>query len=229
MDQHGDPATSPGDLPQVDLTSISSVQDAATAVLRDAILAGKLSPGQRLVQHELAATLGMSRQPIRDALRRLESEGLVVRVAGRGSTVRPYNESEIADIYRFRSMLEPEAARLAASRVRPTDLRLLEQLNGEMEDASAKADRSLFVELNARFHRVIHAAAGSATLLRLMEQLWVGWAVASPLYVPGRMAASAHDHRTIIDALRGGDPDEARVAMAAHLDAAWQAYRKADN
>lgn len=206
--------------------SATSLQDVVTRRIRESILRQDLKPGTPLIQLALADALGVSRQPVREALRRLESEGLVVRSTAGSLLVRPVDDAELEDTYRYRILLEPEAARRAAENVAPTDIIELKRLNAYMEQASAEGERALFVELNTEFHKVIHRATGSKVLQRLVGQLWVGWGVSSPLYVPGAIQRSSEQHRMLIEAIELGNSDEASSIMLQHVTDARQAYLK---
>ena len=201
-----------------------SVSEAVTRSLREAILQGRLRPGERLVQDELAAELGVSRQPVREALRRLESEGLIVQLPQRGFVVREYGEEDIRENYHLRQLLESEAARLAAERIRPDELEELGAVNRALAEAVEAGDSASMVELNAQFHRLVHESARMPQLVRLIQQLWAGRTVFTPLFVPGRARRSVAEHDELLRALADRNPRRAAAAMREHIARAAADY-----
>jgi DNA-binding GntR family transcriptional regulator len=212
-------------LAPIDEAAITSAHALVVQSLRNAILNAELRPGERLQQDLLARQLGVSRQPVREALRQLESEGLVSNVPRRGAVVREHSEDDVRDNYALRSLLETFAAEEAARRITDADLEQLAAVQRAMAEAVASgSDRSVVVELNTEFHRVIHTATGMPALNRLMTQLWVGFTVFTPLFIPKRASESVKEHEPIIAALRARDPEAAGRAMRLHLDAAAADY-----
>ncbi len=203
--------------------AVVSVNEAITRVLREAILQGKLRPGQRLLQDDLASELNVSRQPVREALLRLESEGLVLRSLQRGYVVRAYAEEETRENYRLRELLESEAARMAAERIRPDELTELESLNNAMA-REATGDLSRLITLNGRFHHLIHEASRMPTMVRFLNQLWIGRTIFTPLYLAGRAERSVGEHAEIILALAERDPEKAASSMREHIRRAATEY-----
>lgn len=201
-----------------------SVSQAVTRLLREAILQGRLRPGERLVQEELATELGVSRQPVREALRRLEIEGLIVQLPQRGFVVREYRDEDIRENYHLRQLLESEAARFAAQRIEPDELEELRALNRTLGEAVEAGDTSSMVEVNAQFHRLIHDSARMPQLTRLIQQLWVGHTVFTPLFVPGRAPRSVAEHEEILQALTARDPERAAATMREHIARAASDY-----
>jgi len=211
------------------LTSVSpdmltSVNDVVTRTIRVAILRGKFPPGHRLLQEDLAAQLGVSRQPVREALRRLQTEGLVVHAPRRGMVVREFSKDDVHENYRLRQLLESEAALLAAERIGPAQVQRLRDINQAMAGAVSTDDSDRLLELNAEFHRSIHEAARMPTLARLISQLWVGLTVFTPLFIPGRAKRSVKEHRALIAALEKHNSEEAASVMRAHIERAAAEY-----
>ncbi|HEY8485883.1 MAG TPA: GntR family transcriptional regulator [Limnochordales bacterium] len=219
MSESAGPALAP-----VTAETVVSVSEAVTRALREAILHGRLRPGQRLVQEELAAQLGTSRQPVREALRRLESEGLIVPLPQRGFVVREFREEDLRENYHLRQLLESEAARLAAGRMPAEALEQLREVHRSMARAVRRQDQGSVVELNARFHRLVHQASGMSQLVRLIQQLWAGRTVFTPVFVPGRAQRSVQEHQAILDALAARDGERAAQAMREHIARAAADY-----
>lgn len=194
--------------------------------LRRAIVEGRYPPGARLVEQRLAEELDVSRTPVREAVRRLESEGLVVVERNRGAHVRPLSEGEIADLYEVRSRLEAYAAELAAARATAEDLVALRAASASFAEAAAAAGRHRSVaavraldEANARFHAALHAASGHARIRQL-----VAGAVDAPLvfqalqrFDPQELARSVMFHQLIVEAVEAGESARAGRLMTEHV------------
>jgi DNA-binding GntR family transcriptional regulator len=154
------------DLPQRTMT------EQVMARLRDMILSGELAPGSRLDQNDLARRFGVSLVPLREALARLQSSGLVRIVPHRGVFVEALSVEELLDIYQVREALEDLASRLAAPRLSAADLATLDRLKIEMEQTAKIDDFDAFLDLHRDFHFTIYRAAGRRHLLQLLTQLW---------------------------------------------------------
>lgn len=195
--------------------------------IRRAIVEGRYPPGARLVEQRLAEELEVSRTPVREAVRRLESEGLVVVERNRGAQVRPLSEGEIADLYDVRARLEAYGAELAARRTGPGDVAVLRAAAGAFDDAVVAASRPrrrlvavrALDDANARFHGALHAASGHARIRQL-----VAGAVDAPLvfqalqrFEPAELDRSALFHHLVIDAVEAGEGDRAGRLMTEHV------------
>lgn len=186
--------------------------------LRGDIVHGVLRPNQRLVELDLAETLGVSRTPVREALQRLTLEGLVRRERG-GWVVHEHSPEEIRAIYEVRAALEGYAAFLAAGRVTPEQLRELEELYPPGE-AAAELGPDAQVELNERFHDGVIAAAGNqrlAQLSRASRQYYFNHRIARS-YDAEENRRSIESHRRILEALGRGDGPEAEARAREHVD-----------
>jgi DNA-binding GntR family transcriptional regulator len=205
--------------------AVESVVDRVYAVLRARILAGELEPGRRLRQEALAEQLGVSRTPLREALRRLSSEGLVEIRPHHGAAVTPFSPDDMAAGYMARLLLEPPAARLAATARLPADV-------ARMRDAIATHRRHATSEgafaANRSFHLAVTAASGNPFLSRFAEQIWaapLSSAIYSRQAAPAaRVLADAAEHEAIADAVEAGDGDAAEALMREHIDAARVAF-----
>jgi DNA-binding GntR family transcriptional regulator len=186
--------------------------------LRAAILAGELRPGEKLVEAELAERLGTSRGPIREAVRELVREGLVVEFPRRGNVVSTLTARDLAEVYAVREALEVAVARLVGDKVGEDALADLEGLLDELELGAGDYLANSVHDL--AFHRALVALAGNSRMTAINEQmlrqtahLLRSAAEATPaLQTPIRPAA----HRDIVAALRARDPEAARAAIAAH-------------
>jgi DNA-binding GntR family transcriptional regulator len=187
-------------------------------VLRDAIVSGELGPDEPLVEARLAKRIGVSRTPVREALRRLEQEGLVQRV-DRSLHVRGRSPDEILEIYNVRILLESEAARAAAERATPGDLSRIRVALRRMRDADAGSSPSHMAELNASFHNAIWHASHDDTLLDLLERLRVRLhRYQFTTYLrQTRWEPALEEHTRLLEAIVGRDGEAAARIAAQHL------------
>lgn len=198
--------------------------DKAYEAIREGILRGRWEGGAHLTEQVLGDMIGVSRTPIRDALRRLESDGLVSISPNAGARVAQWDEVEIDQIFDLRVLLEGHAAELAASTISNDRLESMSDLAAQMESIvydRETTDFSQLASLNDRFHGHILAASGSNRLA-----LMVGQVTKMPLvlrtfahYDPESLARSMHHHREIVTALSCGDGVWASAVVKAHIRA----------
>ena len=187
--------------------------------LLDAILHGRLRPGDRIVETRVAQELGLSQGPVREALRDLEMFGCVVSEPFRGTRVSTTTSSELVEIYPIRAALEGVGAREASRRIEPLELTALEELLDVMRQAARDDDRKAHVDADIEFHRTILKASGN----RLLFQMWESTRLSSSSYlsislVPKSLMELADRHLPILDALRAADPAAAESAMRQHIE-----------
>jgi DNA-binding GntR family transcriptional regulator len=192
---------------------------AATELIRNAIIEGRLEPGRRLKEEELARELGISRTPVREALLTLQAEDLVVATPNRGATVRVHDADDLDDQYELRALLEGFAARRAAERVTPEEIDALRESCARFEALSPDDDLRGVVRENLFFHNTILEVADNPRLTALVRKV-----IELPLvynsyrwYSPEQMRISVHYHRQITRALADGDADRAELVMKEHL------------
>ena len=179
--------------------------------IRDAILKGTLKPGERVSEPELAERFGISRTPIREAFRQLESEGYLEVMPRKGAVVASLSERDVVEFYSIKSILEGHAARIAAERMSERDLERLEAINAKLEQIATEGDIKTFFRVHNEFHELFIKASGNDKLTELINQLVLKFnrlRLAS-LAQPGRMAISVQEHRKIIEAFRNHDGDKA--------------------
>lgn len=183
--------------------------------IRDA----RLLPGTRLREVEVAERLGHSRTPVREAIRLLESDGLVVHQPRQGAAVRVLDYPEVMELYEMRAVLEGTAARLAARVANETELRQLHELNAEF---AAAGDNQQAARLNRQFHAMLLEAARNRFLLRSMRVVQKTMLILGPttLLEADRTVTAAREHQTVLDALSARDGPGAEAAMRAHMEAA---------
>ena len=179
--------------------------------IREAILKGTLKPGEKVAEPELAERFGISRTPIREAFRQLESEGYLTVIPRKGAVVAALSEQDVQEFYAIKSTLEGYAAELAASRLTEKELEKLEAINERLKQLAAEGDVKAFFRVHNEFHDLFVKAAGNSKLYELIQQLGMKFnrlRMAS-LSVDGRMAISVAEHERLIEAFR--DQDGARA------------------
>jgi DNA-binding GntR family transcriptional regulator len=197
--------------------------------LRDAIVSGRLQPNERLIETDLARTLGVGRSAVRTALVRLEQEGLVEHERNRGARVRLIGKDEAVEIIEARAVLEGLAARQAAARATPTDVEELRAILGRMRSLLDRGDLLSASDQNAVLHGKLLEVAGHDTTTRLISALksqLVRFQYRTIL-LPGRSERSFAEHSAVVDAIAAGDGDAAEQAMRAHLSHVADALRGA--
>ncbi len=185
--------------------------------IRDEIVSGELAAGATLVETVLATRYGTSRTPIREALRRLEQDGLVERAA-RGLRVRHRSVEEILEIYEVRIQLEAAAARAAAERHTQLDLMRIRRGHDQMTAADV-TDPTTMATMNRRFHESIWTASHNATLFDLLTRLHSHLTryPATTLTRPGRWKTALAEHEQIIEAVTARDTDTAARLAEEHM------------
>ncbi|MEN9741367.1 MAG: hypothetical protein RIR66_323, partial [Actinomycetota bacterium] len=154
------------------MSSQGTSQEAVLTELREMIGSGKLEPGQQIVQESLSAALGVSRVPIREALRVLEGEGQVIHFPNRGYFVTDLSVEDLEEVYRIRAILEEEALRLAIPLLTDSDIEYIESIQVELEKAVASKKISGITETNRRFHFAMFEASNMPRLVRMIRTLW---------------------------------------------------------
>ncbi len=188
-------------------------------MLREQILTGALPRGARLPQETIAAELGVSRTPLREALRRLASEGLVTLQPNHGATVSGVDFNDMNAAWVARIAIEPFAARLAAER---RDADELDRMRTAITEQRAAANHAEGLESNREFHLALVAASGNSHLTHFAELLWVtriSYAIfAAQASEQAGLEAWAAEHEQILDAITAGDADAADGLTRTHLE-----------
>lgn len=194
-----------------------TAQERVEEILRQAILRGELSPGEPLVLEDLSAQLGVSRTPIREAMRALASEGLIDMDSFRSAAVHTPTLEEAREIYDLRLVLDPIAVRRAVERITPDEIETAQAIHETMLETD---DLGEWVDANREFHRVLQQAASSDRLLGMIDSLRNSAAmqVALSLKAEGSQVAQANaDHEKILQAFRDRDADAAVRLTEDHL------------
>jgi DNA-binding GntR family transcriptional regulator len=179
--------------------------------IRDAILKGTLKPGERVSEPDLAERFGISRTPIREAFRQLESEGYLQVIPRKGAVVASLSERDVEEFYAIKIILEGFAARMAAEKLTDKDIERLEVINEKLAQIAEEGDVKTFFRVHNEFHEVFIKAAGNERLYEMINQLVMKFKrlrLAS-LSQPGRMAISVEEHRNMIKAFKNHDGDRA--------------------
>ncbi len=188
--------------------------------LLDEISTGALRPGDRLTETDLAERMGLSRTPIREAIRQLEADGLVSHVARVGAVVRTLDYSEIMELYDMRVVLEGTAARMAARAASEIELSELDAINDEMIGAADQPTRAY--DLNRQFHMALLDAAKNRFLVRSIKSLQKTLLILGPstLEDGSRALVATEEHAALMEALHARDTDAAEARMRDHIQAA---------
>lgn len=198
---------------------VASVVDQAYEAIRVRIDDGRLARGERLHQEQLAAELGVSRTPVREALRRLAAEGRVEIQTNRGARVADIDATAMPEPYEARLVLEPGAAALAAERRLAGPLARMRAAIDEHRAAVGDVGRSFAA--NRAFHLALVEASGNTLLLQFTERIWVA-RIGGPIYeaqneTPERMRLDADEHEAILEAIEAGDARRAESLTRRHV------------
>lgn len=190
---------------------------AAHSQLMSAIAAGEYRPGDRLREVEIAERLGLSRTPVREALRRLEAEGIVTHAPRIGAMIRTLDHAEVVELYEMRLVLERTAAEMAAKHAVAAEADEMEALNAEIAAAENAPERA--AAINQQFHRCLALAARNRFLLEAARALNNALLLLGPTTLADaeRIAVVVKQHAAIIEAIRAGDVEAAGAAAEAHL------------
>ena len=204
-----------------------TAQEAVLAELRRLITAGLLRPGQQIVQDALAVQFGVSRVPLREALKILEGEGQVTYVAHRGYFVTELSLSDLIEVYRIREILEAEAVSIAVPQMTAEDIHRLEGAERDVRAAADIADVVAMTSANRRLHFAILDACALPRLVWLIRLLWDATEVYRSVYYNDAHNREMVDseHRALVAAVRAGDATAALVVLTEHREHAIEALR----
>jgi DNA-binding GntR family transcriptional regulator len=189
--------------------------EVALEALRFALIRGELGEDRRLTLAELQASLGMSSTPIREAIRTLETEGLLQNEPHRGVRVRSLTLAEVAELYLIRAPLERIAGEFAAKGITDQQIRALERAQDKFKRAATRGDDAAMTRSNTDFHYVIYAATGSRNLERIISQLWVPYSWGAKWRLTGG-SQSVEEHAGILEALKRRDSEAAGDRLERH-------------
>jgi len=195
-------------------------QDYAYEQLYNAILNGRFKPGEHLVLEDLAAEMGTSRTPLREAIRRLQTEGLVVFTPHRGAVITELSVEELIELYHIRAVLDGLATRLAAENLSDSDLHRLEEMASNAERDLDPQNPVGFEAFNQDFHEIIYRGAKAPKLYEMISNLYAQARRHRHLSLlsPGRISEILVEHRNIVNALKARDAGAAERHARVHHD-----------
>ena len=199
---------------------LGAVRERVLGALRQEIIAGSLRPGDRLVERELAERFGVSRVPVREAIRALVAEGFVLFETPRRTVVRPLSPTDVIELFELREALEVYAAGLAAARATPEDLAELRELLTRAAIATEAGDAETITDINTGFHDRLLAMAGNTLLISVMEPVAgrLQWLTRRNEEWPQLLT----EHQELYDAIASGDPERARTHALHHVQANYR-------
>ncbi|MBQ7478565.1 MAG: GntR family transcriptional regulator [Selenomonadaceae bacterium] len=211
------------------LDSYQPLREVVCESLREAIRKGVLKPGERLMEIQLAEELGVSRTPVREAIRKLDQEGYVVMMPRRGAYVADMSIRDVNEIFEIRTALESLSNGLAAERITSEELETLQRLLVQIGNHIKDNDMDRIVETDIKFHDLLYQASRNSRLegiiSNLREQL-TRFRTLSMSY-PGRLEETLEEHRAIVDAIAQGNTEAAQEAAERHMERSEQTLMNA--
>jgi DNA-binding GntR family transcriptional regulator len=206
----------------------TSIVDTVAERLRGDILDGSIQPGERIRVSELEKRFGVSHIPIREALRRLEAEGLVVTSPQRATLAAGVALDDLAGLYELRRLIEVEVARSSVGRARDEDREAVRDALAALEAAARDPDSAEFWERHQAFHWALLAPGGSAWTRRVLDQLWQSAERYVRLFVStfGSMEGPMREHRQMVEAFEAGDADRLADLVMRHLTGTEETVRE---
>ncbi|TWT27470.1 GntR family transcriptional regulator [Planomicrobium sp. CPCC 101110] len=196
----------------------ATLQFKVTTKLRELILKGEFKMGERLMQEEWAHKLGVSRMPLREALRQLEVEGLVRIEPRRGAVVTPVSADDIEEIYQLRALLEGEAVMKSLPFLDEEDIEELESIYEKMIGLKAdESDLEQYMNLNARFHQIIREGCPWRRIQGFIETLWKGIPPYTPSLLINHLEESHNEHRLMVEYIKRKDEEKLKEVTVKHI------------
>lgn len=211
-------------LPPINSLSYQPLWEQVYELLREAILTGKLAPGEQITEPGIANQLKVSRTPVREAMRMLELENLIINLPRRGAFVCGIkSKKEIDDIFQVRIILERLASELAAQKIRPEQVAKLKQQSEQIADCLAKNDLKRCVAIDTAFHQIIYEASENEYLQRFLDNLFdqITRFRMSSLADEGRMKEALIEHQELVAAIEVKDSKLAGEIAKKHIENAW--------
>ena len=205
---------------KVNMNEYLPLRDVVFNTLRQAILRGELKPGERLMEIQLANKLGVSRTPIREAIRKLELEGLVLMIPRKGAEVAEITEKSLRDVLEVRRALEELSVQLACEKITKEEIRELERVAKEFQQVVKSSDITEIAEVDVRFHDIIYTATDNQKLIQLLNNLreqmyryrveYLKWDGVFPQLIA--------EHEAIIRHIENNEKEKATEVMCRHID-----------
>ena len=211
-------------LPPIRLDSYQPLREVVCEALRDAITKGILKPGERLMEIQLAEELGVSRTPVREAIRKLELEGYVIMMPRRGTYVANLSIRDVNEVFEIRTSLESLASGLAAERITVEELDNLQRLLVQIGIYIEKNDMEKIVETDTAFHGLLYQASRNQRLAGIISNLreQLTQFRKTSMSFPGRLKETLEEHRAIVEAIAQGDVRSAQKAAERHMEKSEQ-------
>lgn len=205
---------------RVNMNEYLPLRDVVFNTLRQAILKGELEPGERLMEIQLAEQLGVSRTPIREAIRKLELEGLVLMIPRKGAEVARISEKSLRDVLELRRSLEELAIELACQRMSEEEIDELERAQKAFQEAVAGTDVMLMAETDEKYHEIIYLGTDNSRLVQILNNLREQMYRYRLEYIKDadKRQILLIEHDNILKAVRGRRVAEAKAAMREHID-----------
>ena len=206
-------------LTKLNLDEYKPLRDVVFENLRGAIVEGKLKPGQRLMEVQLAEQLGVSRTPVREAIRKLELEGLVVMLPRKGAYVANMSLKDVVDVLEIRASLEGLAASLSAERITDEDIKKLESIVEEFKDGINESNVEALLRKDVEFHECIFKSTNNKKLHQVINSLWEQVYRFRVTYISDYDSSLSivEEHNKILDAIEKGDCELAKKYATDHI------------
>ncbi len=207
---------------EINLDDYKPLREIVFESLREAIISGELEPGERLMEIQLAEEMGVSRTPVREAIRKLELEGFVVMIPRKGAYVASMSLKDITEVFEIRGVLEGLAASLAAERITDEELENLERLLVRLAKCKDENDIDTMITIDTEFHEILFQSSRNQRLSQIISHLREQIQIfrARTLSAPGRMKVALDEHKQIVEALGQRDPEIARQIAISHIESA---------
>ena len=205
---------------KVNMNEYLPLRDVVFNTLRQAILRGELKPGERLMEIQLANKLGVSRTPIREAIRKLELEGLVLMIPRKGAEVAEITEKSLRDVLEVRRALEELSVQLACEKITKEEIRELERVAKEFQQVVKSSDITEIAEVDVRFHDIIYTATDNQKLIQLLSNLREQMYRYRVEYLKrdGVFPQLIAEHEAIIRHIENNEKEKATEVMCRHID-----------
>ena len=204
----------------VKLDTYKPLREVVFETLREAIINGVLRPGERMMEIQLAEQLGVSRTPVREAIRKLELEGFVVMIPRKGAYVAGISLKDIVDVFEVRAALEALAAGLAAERITDEELETLERMLVRIGKCIDSEDLQELIEIDTAFHEALYQASRNEKLVQIINNLreQIQRFRSTSLAYPGRMKEALEEHKKIVEAISERKAAQARQLAQQHIE-----------
>ena len=205
---------------KVNMNEYLPLRDVVFNTLRQAILRGELKPGERLMEIQLANKLGVSRTPIREAIRKLELEGLVLMIPRKGAEVAEITEKSLRDVLEVRRAWEELSVQLACEKITKEEIRELERVAKEFQQVVKSSDITEIAEVDVRFHDIIYTATDNQKLIQLLNNLREQMYRYRVEYLKrdGVFPQLIAEHEAIIRHIENNEKEKATEVMCRHID-----------